>query len=121
MLQALLICSGILAIAVAVVLVLRFRSTRNVGYLLLAIGVGIWPVVDSLIHVGLRWGIDRAIEHKPTPYPFSIVTSGRVSVGTFLVTSNAMLRVLQLTITLLGFVLAFRTRPAGPPDPGLSS
>jgi hypothetical protein len=69
-------------LAMGVILVRRYMSTREVGFIWLGVAVVIWPLVSRLLDVGERVLISRTVNHPgATLFPFSLVGRGEVTIG----------------------------------------
>jgi len=72
----------VVQVALAAVLVRRYLRTRDVGFVWLAVAVGIWPLISRIIEQGEKVLIDRVVKGQSIGlYPFSLVERGEMSIG----------------------------------------
>ena len=124
-LQILVVLYVAVAAAIGVYLFRRFRQSGNRGFLVLIVGLSVWPFISALLNAVIRSGADRAIGGQGVQFPFTSVTNGEVTLGTFVAMVSTALDLVQLVIVLLGLGLVFRgiggQRPAAQlrstPDP----
>jgi hypothetical protein len=93
-----------LHVAIAAILVRQYLRTRDAGLVWLGVAVVVWPLASRLLEAGERVSIDRAIRHQFVIYPFSLIGSGQVGIGS-LVTSFAVFQQLIGLCLLLVAVL----------------
>jgi hypothetical protein len=104
LLDALAIAMLVLLVAIAVILVRRYLRTREIGFIWLGAAVVVWPLVSRLLETGERVSIDRALHHQSVIYPFSMVESGQISIGSLLASlaiSQQLIGVCLLLIAVL--------------------
>jgi hypothetical protein len=77
----------VLAVALFVVLILKYLRTRDVGFVWLGVVVVIWPVVSNLLNRGEHIGIDRVLSGRSVAFfPFTLIERGETSIGNFVMT-----------------------------------
>jgi hypothetical protein len=92
---------AVLAVALFVVLILKYLRTRDVGFVWLGVAVVIWPIVSNLLNRGERIGIDRVTSGRSVGiFPFTLIERGETSIGNFVST-------LALLHFLVGIALLF--------------
>ena len=101
---ALAIIIVILHLAIGFVLMRKYSQTRDLGFIWLGIAVVAWPLMSRLIAVGVSLSIDRVIHHQSVWFPFNLIESGRVSIGStikLLATSQQLIEVVLLLVAVL--------------------
>lgn len=85
----------ILYIAVAILLVRRYRGTGDKGFLLLGLPLVISPLVALPLAMWLQTGVDRLIAGREVnSFPFTLVQQGRLSMGALLTVLNLVQHVI---------------------------
>lgn len=71
-----------LYLAIAVILIQKYRRTHDAGLVWLGIAVVAWPLVSNLFGHGERAAIDWFIKRQPVGfYPFTLVERGVTTLG----------------------------------------
>ncbi len=85
----------VLYIAVAFILVRRYRGTGDKGFLLLGLPLVISPLVALPLAMWLQIGVDRLIAGREVnSFPFTLVQQGRLSMGALLTVLNLVQHVI---------------------------
>jgi hypothetical protein len=109
---------GLVLLALAVVLVLRFRATRNVGYVVLGVALPLWPLVSWPLRTFLHSQVDRFMDGEGMLFPLSLLAD-TTTAGTILRTFSYTLGILQVSLILVGFLLL--ARPSARDAPAAAS
>jgi hypothetical protein len=108
-LVALVVVAFALYAGIAWGVVRKYRVTGNVGFLILGAGVLVWPLLSQLLRVAGHIIIERIINGGAIGiFPFSPLTSGRVTLGEMLAISIYGYHAIQGALILLGIVLLGR-------------
>jgi len=92
---------------VAVLLVLKYRRTKDIGFLWLGLPLVVLPLVALPLAFWLQAGIDRLVLGKQAgAFPFTLVEQGRLTMGGFLTLLNLAEHVVWGIFALVA-VLAF--------------
>ena len=103
MLVVLAVLKMVLVIGLAVVLVRRFRSTGNSGYLVLAVPLVLWGFISSLPQRLLfESQIDRLQAGESLMWPLSWFNAP--TVGEMVAVSSYFVGILQTALVILGFL-----------------
>jgi hypothetical protein len=92
----------VLSVAAGIVLLQRFRATRNLGYAVLAAGIGLWPLVDWAAAALVSTLVQRRVRSGQSPRDFSETV----------VVISSLPRLLQMAVILIGILLAFKKTAA---------
>jgi len=98
----LMLLNGVLLAVLAYVLVQRFRSTRNGGYLVLGVPLVLWSFVWMLVNLLLRPQIDRHLQGEAMLWPLSMLSGSSATSILAVVTSS--MRLVEMALLILGFV-----------------
>ena len=103
--------------ATALLLLGMYRSRGGAGYLVLLVALPMWPVLGNGVYrLLITPGIDRLIDGEAVSlWPFSLVSSGAISIGELVVRFSLAGSVLQSALTLVGIWL-LRARLRSPPN-----
>jgi len=112
-----------LYIAVAVILVRRFRKTGDKGFLWLGLPLVVSPMVALPLALWLQVGVNRLIAgQEANNFPFSLVQQGRLSMGALLTVLNLVQHVIWGVSALVAVLVLKGTKketPTGhPPNHG---
>lgn len=95
-----------LYLAVAVILVRRYRVTGDKGFLLLGLPLVISPLVALPLAMWLQTGVDRLIAGREvSSFPFTMVQQGRMSMGVLLTALNLVQHVIWGTSSLMAVLV----------------
>ncbi len=87
--------TSVLYLAVAVLLVGKFRRTRDAGFIWLGMPLVVLPFIALPLAFWLQAGIDRlALGGQVNGFPFSLVAQGRLSMGVLLTLLNLVQHVI---------------------------
>ncbi|HTW64392.1 MAG TPA: hypothetical protein VME17_07235 [Bryobacteraceae bacterium] len=81
----------------AIVLLLKFLRTRDIGFVWLGAAIIVWPLASGFLG---RVLLDRTLHHLPALYPFSLVEQGRMALGEVVFVTGAVGQVIQLGLFL---------------------
>jgi hypothetical protein len=72
----------LLHLTIAVVLIGKYRRTRDGAFLWLGAAVVVWPLVSRMLSFGVSAAVDRLASKQPVGFfPFSLVESGQLTLG----------------------------------------
>jgi hypothetical protein len=98
--------------AVAVLLVWKYRRSRDPGFLWLGLPLVLLPFVALPLALWLQAGVDRLeLGQQVSIFPFTLVEQGRLTMGRLLTLLNLVEHVVWGVLSLVA-VLAFRPRRA---------
>ena len=102
----------VLYAAVAVLLVRKYRGTRDAGLLWLGLPLVLLPLVALPLALWLQAGVDRLLlGQQVSVFPFTLVEQGRLTMGGLLTLLNLVEHVVWGVLSLLA-VLALRPHRA---------
>ncbi len=113
-------------IGIVYVMVIKYRRTRDRGFIWLGLALVIWPLVAHCLEVGERVLIDRLSEGQTVSlYPFSLVSRGRITIGYLKATLILLHRFIENALILVALVKLHRgkrtvglaDKRAGKPQP----
>ncbi len=82
MIDALAVITSVLYCAVAVLLVWKYRATRDAGFIWLGLPLVLLPFVALPIALWLQDGVDRlALGQQVNAFPFTLVEQGYLTMG----------------------------------------
>jgi hypothetical protein len=112
MLPIILLSLGcVLYLAVAVVLVRKYLRTRDIGFVWLGVAVLIWPLVSGLLGRGESvLGLHASSGHGDGFFPFSLVSSGQISVGDLFTSVHLLLNLIGIGLLLVAVIYLSRAR-----------
>lgn len=98
----------VLYFAVAVLLVWKYRRTRDAGFLWLGLPLVLLPLVALPLALWLQAGVDRLVlGEQVNAFPFTLVEQGRLTMGSLLTLLNLMEHVVWGVLSL-GAILALK-------------
>ena len=99
-------------LAVAVLLIGKYRRTGDVGFIWLGVAVVVWPVVSRLLLDPLKGvAIDRLIRgHAIGLYPFTLVERGRITIGEFAASVNWTEQFVGICLLLVAVLYLSKTK-----------
>ena len=90
---------------VAVLLVWKYRRTRDAGFLWLGLPLVLLPVVALPLALWLQAGVDRlALQQQISAFPFTLVEQGRLTLGGLLTLLNLLQHVVWGVLSLVAIV-----------------
>jgi hypothetical protein len=92
----------VLLAVLAYVLVQRFRSTRNGGYLVLGVPLVLWSFVWWPVNLLLRPQIDRHLQGEAMLWPLAMLSG--LSATSILQVVTSSMRLVEMALLILGFV-----------------
>ena len=102
----------VLYVAVAVLLVWKYRMTRDAGLLWLGLPLVLLPIAALPLALWLQAGVDRLeLGQHISTYPFTLVEQGRLSTGSLLTLLNLVEHVAWGVLSLVA-VLAIQPHRA---------
>jgi hypothetical protein len=100
------VAAFVLYIAVAFILVRRYRGTGDKGFLLLGLPLVISPLVALPLAMWLQTGVDRLIAGREVnSFPFTLVQQGRLSMGALLTVLNLVQHVIWGVSSLMAVLV----------------
>lgn len=108
MIDALASITSVLYLTVAVLLVWKFRTTRDAGFLWLGLPLVVLPLVALPMALWLQAGVDRLVlGQQVNVFPFTWVEQGRLTMGELLTLLNLVQHVVWGVLSLVA-ILALR-------------
>ena len=105
MIVTLAIVTSVLYVAVAVLLVWKYRATRDAGFLWLGLPLVVLPFVALPMALWLQAGVDRlSLGQQVNAFPFTLVEQGRVTMGEFLTLLNLLGHVVWGVLSLVAIL-----------------
>ena len=105
MIGALAAITTVLYCAVAVLLVWKYRATRDAGFLWLGLPLGLLPFVALPIALWLQAGVDRlALGQQVSAFPFTLVEQGCVTMGGLLTLLNLLEHMVWGVLSLIAIL-----------------
>lgn len=102
----LVIVTFVLYLAVAVLLVRKYRRTGNAGFLWLGLPLVLLPFVALPLALWLEAGVDRlALGQQISIFPFTLVEQGRLTMGQLLTRLNLVEHVIWGLLSLLAVLV----------------
>ncbi|MBU0714177.1 MAG: hypothetical protein KJ964_02325 [Verrucomicrobia bacterium] len=99
--------------AVAVLLVWKYRGTRDAGFLWLGLPLVLLPLVALPLALWLQAGVDRlALGQQVSTFPFTLVEQGRLTMGGLLTLLNLMEHVVWGILSLVAVLALNGSRKA---------
>ena len=112
MIVALAVITSVLYCAVAVLLLWKYRATKDAGFLLLGLPLVLLPLVALPLALWIQAGVDRlALGLQVNAFPFTLVEQGRLTMGRLLTLLNLLEHVAWGVLSLVA-VLALQPRRA---------
>ena len=117
--QILIDASILITIAAAIAVIVQFFRTRNIGFLWLLAAIFVWPRIGS---AAVRGVIQRFAAHQPiTWYPAKLVQQGKIPIGNFILSMNAVQEAVTMVLLLVAiFYLGRKTFVSSPSQAQLS-
>ena len=109
-LNVLLASALVLHIAIAAILVRQYLRTRDAGFVWLGVAVVIWPLISSLLDAGERVSIDRAIHKQAVTYPFTLIASGQMTIGSLVMSFAIFQQLIGICLLLVAVLYLCRTK-----------
>ena len=109
----------VIHIAISIILVRKYRATRERGLLWLGVLLVIWPLVISPL---LSYAMGRAIDMLSSGdslnfFPFTLVRDGQITLGMLVASFQYLLKILEGILALIAVVFLYRSTAM----PGLAS
>ena len=102
--------------AVAVLLVWKYRRTRDAGFLCLGLPLVLLPIAALPLALWLQVGVDRLVlGQQVSAFPFTLVEQGRLTMGGLLTLLNLVEHVVWGVLSLVA-VLALNGSRKAPPE-----
>jgi hypothetical protein len=102
MIGVLVTTTFVLYFAVAVLLVWKYRGTRDAGLLWLGLPLVLLPLVALPLALWLQAGVDRlALGQQLNTFPFTLVEQGRLTLGALLTLLNVVEHVVWGALSLV--------------------
>jgi len=95
-----------LFVAVAVALVCKYRESRQSGFLWLVVSLVLFPLLSLPIAHWIKGAVDRLSAGEPNAvFPFSLVESGRMTLGSLLSFWNGASHIVWSGFVLVGILM----------------
>ena len=102
-----------LFVVIAYALMYKYRQTRQLGFLWLAIPLVLLPFTGLMIANGIRTAVDALAAGQITgTFPFSLVESGQLTLGTLLSMLNVAEHLVWSSFTIAGIFMLKLQRTA---------
>ena len=89
-------------LAIAGALVMKYRSTKDRGFILLTAGLVLWPVIRIGLGFGVEFVNDQLVDGRfPMIFPFSLVLEGTMTVGEFVALSLYLMELVERLLLLV--------------------
>ena len=96
-------------IGIVCVMVIKYRNTRDRGFIWLGLALVIWPLVAYCLEAGERVLINRLSEGQTVSlYPFSLVSQGRITIGKLVATLGSFRSFIKSVLILTGLAMLYR-------------
>lgn len=105
----------VLVMGLAILLIQRFRSTGNSGYLVLAVPLVLWPFIRLPLRWLLQSQIDRKVEGKTVLWPLSLF--GDSTVGETVAGATYVMAIVETALVIVGFLWLARGHVEREPHP----
>ncbi len=103
-----------LFIAVTVALVFKYRQSQQSEFIWLAIPLVLLPLLSLPITEWLKVSVDRLSTGDPNvTFPFTLVESGRITLGNLLVFWNGVSHIIWSAFVLVGILMLLQSRRQG--------
>lgn len=100
----------VLYVAIAAVLIRKYRRTRDAGFIWLGVALIVWPLLSGLISQVEGSFIDRLVRHQTVGYwPFTLVERGATTLGSLITGLAAGQRLISLILLLIAIAYLRRT------------
>lgn len=119
MIMPLILINVALILAILVALVVKYRRTRDAGFLVLILALVVWPLAAEIVVPVIQIQIDSIAAMHPVMYPFSLFAQGSRPLGE-LIAGVRLLGRLVGSVLLLMAVCLLRRRSAHTPAPTTS-
>jgi hypothetical protein len=106
-----------LKLAVVVVLVRKYLQTRDRGFVWLGVAVIIWPGVSGVLEGGecLLIALPSG-SHWGTFFPFNLVSSGRMTLGTLFTTLHLLQELVGIGLLLVAVLFLSKSKGDSKPQ-----
>jgi len=101
--------------AVAVLLIWKYRRTRDAGFLCLGLPLVLLPIVALPLALWLKVGVDRLVlGQQVSAFPFTLVEQGRLTMGGLLTLLNLVAHVVWGVLSLVAVLALNGSRKTTP-------
>jgi hypothetical protein len=98
-------------LAIAMTAGVKYRRTRDIGFLWLGLALVVWPLAEGLLVSWQRPAFERLVSGESVGYfPFSLVKAGKMTPGELVVTLRYCYRLIGLTLGLLAVAFLHRRK-----------
>lgn len=88
----------------------NISAPGDAGFLWLALATGIWPLITRLLPYGELPLIDKVARHQPVGfYPFSLVESGKITLGQMVTYLNATEQIAGICLLSVAVLYLLKT------------
>ena len=106
----------VLFLALAIAFLYKYRQTRDPGLLWLGVPLVVLPAVGMIFGIPIsHWMgsmVDKLSSGQPIgSFPFSLVESGRITLGTLIETINATKHLFWTALVFVGVLMLHHSRP----------
>jgi len=100
-----------LYLALALVLAAKYMRTRDAGFIWLGVAVVLWPLAAYWLDRGEGVLLNRVVHGEPVGmYPFSLVSSGRMTVGEFIRLTGSVQQLIGVALLLVAILFLSRAK-----------
>ena len=103
-----------LILAILVALVVKYRRTRDAGFLVLILAVVGWPLAAEIVVPVIQIQIDSIAAMHPVMYPFSLFAQGSRPLGELIAGARLLGRLVGSVLLFMAVCLLSRRSPHTP-------
>ena len=124
MLELVLVLNIFALVAIAVVVVMKYRLTKDRGLLMLLIALVAWPVCVMVLDGVTRFFLLLLAAGEPVVFPFTLVQTGQLSFASLAALLRGLAQFVSSTFVLIGVWMLYRSGKCaqllqeGSPRPG---
>lgn len=109
MLEVMMVLYYAVVIAIAWVLVAKYRQTRDHGLFWFGGALVIWPLIRTFLVYGEKLMLNRVANGQPTGvFPFSLVEQGKITLGYLSASFSTFHYLVPSVLILVGIVSLYR-------------
>ena len=114
MLSALFALSVVLFVGIAVALAVKYRLTRDAGFLWLGAALVAWPLICMALGQAQSAMVARIASERPVGiFPYSLVEQQEMTIGELIAMFAYAETIVQHSLALLAITFLCRTKPQG--------
>ena len=119
MIMVFILINVALILAILVALVVKYRRTRDAGFVVLILALVVWPLAAEILVPVIQIQIDSIAAGHPVMYPFSLFGQGSRPLGELIAGVRLLGRLVGSVLLLMAVCLLSR-RSAHTPTPATS-